>query len=49
MVARTIDPCPGEVFEHMHPSLVLSTNNTAKHRHNGLVLVVHITEHVATP
>ena len=42
MVARTIDPCPGEVFEPTFPSLRLSTNNTPKCRHNGLVLVVHI-------
>ena len=42
MVARTIDPCPGEVFEPTHPSIVLLTNNTPKHRHSGPVLVVHI-------
>ena len=32
MVAGTIDPCPGEVFEPTHRSLVLLTNNTPKHR-----------------
>ena len=42
MVARTISPCPGEVFEPTHPSFVLSTNNTPKRRHAGPVLVVHI-------
>ena len=30
MVARTIDPCPGEVFESTHLSFILSTNNTPK-------------------
>ena len=30
MVARTIDPSPGEIFEPTYPCLVLSTNNTPK-------------------